>query len=337
MAPDWKSFIQARSILRDARRELLAGSPERALDRLRDPAVALSREADRLRASTLDALCRQAVDRAGNGRAESVARILRRVASEDPGLARDCRERLAHVARAAMPAPGRARDDCFRLAVDEGGEYLVCTRESLVIGHSRSLAADLPFLADVGARHARLERRESLRGGVVWHLRPLEREPVWVGDRRVDEDGAPLAPGVPARLSTNLVFRLRVPDPASESCVLELLKNTECAGAQRILLFAPGVGGRVRIGPARHRHVRVASEHDVSLIASGEKLVVASSSGLRVGATEPDPPHTVELDHPPPRRVDVAVGRAAGGSPPFTLSFAPVEFVGGVESAGGEP
>lgn len=100
--PQLPSFLRRRLRLYEARRALLAGAPEEALDHLGDPALALSDGAARLRSRVLDLLCREAAKRAAAGEAAPARRLLERVADEDPERARLWRGRIEGE-RAARP------------------------------------------------------------------------------------------------------------------------------------------------------------------------------------------------------------------------------------------
>jgi hypothetical protein len=230
--------------------------------------------------------------------------------------------------RPALPGP-RARaareplGHTALLSVDGAGQYLLCARERLTLGHLRAARADLGFLADVGAVHAELVRVDSLQDGPGWRIVPCGAERVRVEGQEVTPAGRRLAADERVRLGENLEFRLQQPDPASASVVLELLHGIECAGARRIVLLAPGAGGRVRIGAALSHHVRVAGlAFDLALEWHGSELRVRASEPL-----EGVPPH---LAFPPAERVALRVGAPHGSRPPFGLSLEPVErFVPG--------
>ncbi|MEE8468178.1 MAG: hypothetical protein V3T22_06970, partial [Planctomycetota bacterium] len=92
--------------LLEARRALYEGAPERALENLRDPTLALSTRADALRRRAMDVLYRDAAHKASLGRDASVNRILGVAAAEDPARAEQWRHSLA-AAAAAAAAPER--------------------------------------------------------------------------------------------------------------------------------------------------------------------------------------------------------------------------------------
>lgn len=214
--------------------------------------------------------------------------------------------------RGAAPAP-------FTLAVDDLGSLLVVAGDELVLGHVRAGEADLPFLADVGPRHARLRRERSFSAGSRWLLEPVDGE-------RVLARGLPLAgpralaDGDEVELGVNLAFRYRRTDPASESALLSLQRGAECRGSASVLLLAPGPGGRVRVGPGPHCLLRTAAPaREIRLELRGSELWLASESVAVQGGA---PRSTLVLAVPPAERVDVMAPRGEGGAP-FALSLLP--------------
>ncbi len=251
-----------------------------------------------------------------------------RAASVDAGsglvFAADAEAGAGPSSRSGAAPERRPRpDDPFLLTVDDAGQFLVAVADRLVLGHLQGGRADLPFLADVAARHARLERARSLRAGTLWTLAPCGPEPVEV-DGRTLSGAIELADGARVRIG-DVRFRYRLPDPASSTALLELEDELECAGAPRVLLFDEGLGGRVRIGASLHRHVRVAGlEQEVELVHEAGRL------SLRCDPEE-SPGFSVPL--PLARRLDLSLGRAPGkakpGRPPFGIGLAPAELPAG--------
>jgi hypothetical protein len=230
----------------------------------------------------------------------------------------------------ASPAPRR---DQALLSVDGAGQYLLCAGERLTLGHLRAGKAELGFLADVGALHAVLTRAESLQAGSGWHLAPLGDELVRVDGEPLARVGRRLVAGARVRLGENLELRYSLPDPASASALLELLHGAECAGARRVVLLAPGAGGRVRIGSAAAHHVRVPGlDLALELEWRGAELGVASDEPLR-GAFEG---RRGALPFPPLVRLAVNAAAARGSRPPFALSLEPIPSpAGGAAVRGG--
>jgi hypothetical protein len=217
---------------------------------------------------------------------------------------------------------GQALAGAALLSVDDAGQCLLVGRTELTLGHLRAGRADLLFLADVGAVHARLARRDSLREGPGWSIAPVGRERVEVNGLPLRAEGRPLRAEDRVALGENLEFVFTLPDPTSESACLELLHGAECAGARTVILLGDGAGARVRIGAALQRHVRVPNlEHEIELARRGERLLVRADVPLR--APQLEQPCIVAL--PPARRLDFTCGEQRGSRPPFGFSLAPVE------------
>jgi hypothetical protein len=207
--------------------------------------------------------------------------------------------------------------------VDDAGQCLLIGRTELTLGHLRAGRADLLFLADVGALHARLSRRDSLRQGPGWSIEPIGRERVAVNGLLLGSEGRLLRAEDRVGLGENLEFLFTLPDPTSESACLELLHGAECAGARTLILLGDGAGARVRIGAALQRHLRVPNlEHEIELARRGERLVVRADVPLHAPELGEEP-WVVSL--PPPRRLDFTCGPQHGSRPPFGFSLAPVE------------
>ena len=99
------------------------------------------------------------------------------------------------------------------------------------------------------------------------------------------------------------------------------------------MLLGEGSGGRLRIGAADLRHVRVPNlKHEISLVLSGARLLVRCEAGVR-GAGE-DTPDGFALPCPPPQRFDLSIGRPEGGRPPFGLAIEPTELPAPLEPEG---
>jgi len=216
----------------------------------------------------------------------------------------------------------------FLLCVDDAGQYLVVLGSRATVGHAQSGLADLPILGDVGPRHAAFERRTSLRGGSAWRIRPLGRERVRVAGKDVGPSGVQLVDGDRILLGQNVELRFRAPDPASSSVLLDMLHGIDCEGAAHVILFGRDPGGRLRVGGADQRHVRVPNcPHELELVHDDARLFVEARLAARERAERnpgEDATRRFELDVPPAERADLAIGAAAGGRTPFGLSIVPV-------------
>jgi hypothetical protein len=219
------------------------------------------------------------------------------------------------------PGPDAGGVQLLRLRVDDGGEWLIVLGGPVVIGHARAEECDLPFLADVPPACAELSREASLRDGPGWRVRPLAGATVRVAGEPLGDEGRRLADGDRVRFAANLALRHRLPDPASESAVLELEGGAECLGAGRVVLAGAGMGGRLRLGAGARRHVPLERGGcEASLIALADRIAVACPDGVRAG-DHAGP--VVELPLPLGGRVDFALGRRGGASPPLLLSLEP--------------
>lgn len=217
----------------------------------------------------------------------------------------------------------------FELSVDEAGQFLVCPEPvdgaELVIGHLRGRRADLPFLADVGAQHAKLDRRSGLRTGEAWHLTPLAGELVLLDGLAVGSEGVTLTDGAEVELAVNLSFRYELPDPGSTTAILRLGRGATCGDSTAIVLLGRGPGGRLRMGRKRGCHIPVPRlEEELDLWIEGRRLILHSASGVQHNGQLEE--SEVGLPCPPPRRVDVSVGKVKDGRPPFALCIAATQI-----------
>ncbi|MGE0143241.1 MAG: hypothetical protein AB7I19_06600 [Planctomycetota bacterium] len=150
----------------------------------------------------------------------------------------------------------------FLLRVDEGGEFLVVRGESLTIGNLRDKCADLPMLANVAGRHARLVRTMSFHGGQVDKL-VAEGGEVFANGERVRE--LKLAGRVRFRLGPTVEMEYRLPGSRSLTAALTILGGFVVAGTDRVLWMKDrGRDGRILIGANPDAHVVVAGA-DVEL------------------------------------------------------------------------
>ncbi len=232
---------------------------------------------------------------------------------------------VATRARSKMPEPlAQPSAPRFHVEVDDGGEFLAVASAEVVIGHLSSATADLRFLADVEAEHVRLVRRDSFHAGGGWQMeRALARE-MRVNGRVVDGPSIGLFDGDEIELARNLAFRFREPQASSRSAVLELLRGAECEGALKILLFAPGEAGVVRIGSKRDRHIPLADiEHEVSLKLAGRELWIHCDGGVRNsdGGPSAESSATFVVACPPETPQHLAVRARALGTAPLGISL----------------
>ena len=227
--------------------------------------------------------------------------------------------------------PGRARGRSargpdaavrFQMAVDDGGEFLVVTGSRVTLGHSSVGVADVPVLADVESIHAVLTLSESFHGGTSWSVEPAGASSIHIRGEAL-AGPCTLADGDVVALSDQVSFRFRLPEASSSSALLEWLGGIEADGAARVLLFAPGAAGRLRIGARRARHVPVAGlEYEVTLVLEQDALMLSCEGGVRIGFQgEPDTTGVVPL--PLSGRVDVVANARPSRRPPFGITLQP--------------
>jgi hypothetical protein len=177
-------------------------------------------------------------------------------------------------------ARAQGLEGAFLLRVDEGGEYLVLRGESISIGNVREGRTDLPVLAAIAGRHARIQRSVSFHGGLQDSI-IAEGGEVRVGGAKVAQQT--LHSGDRIQLGGSLQCQYAVPTSRSMTASLTLLAGFQVAGTDRILLLKDrGRDGRILLGPGKDVHVRVpAATGEVELFAhkTGQVRVRADGGG----------------------------------------------------------
>ncbi len=193
------------------------------------------------------------------------------------------RTRIYDMKKRLMQAQGLG--DGYLLRVDEGGEFLALRGEAVTIGNLRDGRADLPILAALSARHARIERSMSFHGGMQDTL-VAENGDVFVGGQRKLRHL--LQSGDRVQLGPSLHCSYRVPSRRSLTAELRLHGGIQAGGTDRILLQKDrGRDGRILIGPGDDVHVRVGSgqgEVEVYSDKAGRLLVRCDAGGTIDGA-----------------------------------------------------
>ena len=232
---------------------------------------------------------------------------------------------------APLPAdaidPAAAATLRFRLTVDDGGEFLVLLGAQPSVGHTHGGRADLPLLADLEAVHARFLLRGDFHTGPSWSVLPQRPAEVRVDGRAVVGEPARLDDGDELELGSNVRLVFHLPERSSGSALLELKHGLESEGTMHVLLLAPGLAGRVRIGPHAARHVPVAGlEHEVELSADARGLKIGCSGGVRgFGPSGELAPATEQcLPFPLSGRYDLSVNARPSGRVPFGLGLWPL-------------
>lgn len=224
-------------------------------------------------------------------------------------------------------------------SIDDAGDVVVITGSSVSIGHRAAGGCDLEFLGGVANEHGRFDLEQSFHAGLVWTMRLLEGSPVAsVGGRNLEVGEAhSLFDGDEVRLGPSAEFRVRQPDPASASVILELIGGTEVEGARRVLLLAPGESARARIGSRRSRHLVVPDlGADIELIRRGDSAVAddpqgASAvlefrceGGVRLASGPPDGAMAWSTPLPLAGRVFLSSGADPRRLPPFGIALRPL-------------
>jgi len=213
------------------------------------------------------------------------------------------------------------------LGIDEAGQHLLACGNELVLGHARGRGIDLPFLANLPPRHACFQLRQSFSGGAGWHLVPLSQELVRRNGRPLGPAGALLCDQDQLEFASNLELSFHLPDPSTSSALLVVRRGPECAGADRVLLVAPGLGGRVRLGATAQRHVRVPNlDGECELSWNGAELELHSALGVAVRAAQAFGESSARcvLPFPPRARTDLALGATRGPRPALWLTLEPL-------------
>ena len=359
MCPELPSFIRRRKLLFEVRRLLLGGAPHEAFDRLSDPILSLSTEADSLRSRVVGILCREAARLADDGDQQQASRYLDRVASVDPLLAKRWRARLLADESAAVERESRERISAalsgvlktlrkesvaeegaaapaFRLILDDLGEYLVPLQTEFTLGHARAGQSDFGIMADLEPLHARFHVQESFYGGHSWRVAPLASATLKLDGRAVGEEGATLSPGALLALSPRIQLWVDGLGEGASSVALRLVGEVECEGATRLLLMGRGPAGELTLGRGSGSSIRVvALEEELHLRLNEERtLRLRSAMPLRIGGAagaEQELDGELSIRVPPSEHIDVLVGESRAGRPPYGVMLAPLTPVGGAE------
>lgn len=177
----------------------------------------------------------------------------------------------------------------FVLRVEEHGDWLVHPGEALLLGASTGGVADLPVLAAISSRHARIDRTPEGHC-----LIPLDGKEVQRNFRPV-KAAQVLEHGDRIRLGRSLEFIYRRPIAENRTAVLEFEGDFTVHGCRRVVLFDEGGrGGGLVLGPAPKAHVALRGAERVELFRAdqGEAaglLLGRSPKGVAVGDTAARP------------------------------------------------
>lgn len=177
-------------------------------------------------------------------------------------------------------AQAQGLEGAFLLRVDEGGEFVVLRSESISIGNVRDGSADLPILAAIAGKHARIQRSMSFHGGMQDTLLADGGE-VRVRGSKVAQHA--LRPGDKFQLGSALHCTYQTPCKRSLTAMLQVHGGFQVAGTDRVLLLKDrGRDGRICLGAGLDVHVRVGSAtEEVELFGTklGQIRVRCASGG----------------------------------------------------------
>lgn len=196
-------------------------------------------------------------------------------------------------------------------SIDDAGDYLFLCGSAVTFGHKLAGDADIGLLGDVEPLHGTLRFVESFHGGRAWHVQGKGLS------RRTLFDGDVVDLGAAASWTTVIA------DPGSGSVLLELGRHADASGPRRVILFAPGASGEIRVGAVRGAHVPVSGlDHPVGVHWNGRRdLVFRCDGGARRASAAPDGQTDCAVELPVTTRVDLAFGAAPGRRPPFGIAL----------------
>ncbi len=163
-----------------------------------------------------------------------------------------------------------------------------------------------------------LEARDSFKGGVSWFASPQDGGSIELSDGILVD----LTKAAGSSSGASVAARVRGPDPASASLLLELQGAAASGRAARLLLLAPGPGGRVRISGREGAHFGVHGlAHEVRLELEDGALRWSCEGGARPAGGAPSAEVLVPL--PVSSRIDLAFGAAPERRAPFGVALFP--------------
>jgi hypothetical protein len=172
-----------------------------------------------------------------------------------------------------MNCRGPQQGDKFMLWVDAVGGYWVCLADSVIVGQPVSCGgADVPILADISSRHARVRRDGE--GYLIEAMRPVR-----LNGKPVHDVGL-LADGMKIELGEGVRLAFRRPHALSATARLDFLSNHRTQpSADAVLLMAESC----ILGPGRHCHVICRDwPREVILFRQDNKLYCRAAGGLEI-------------------------------------------------------
>jgi hypothetical protein len=172
-----------------------------------------------------------------------------------------------------MNCRGPQQGDKFMLWVDAVGGYWVCLADSVIVGQPVSCGgADVPILADISSRHARVRRDGE--GYLIEAMRPVR-----LNGKPVHDVGL-LADWMKIELGEGVRLAFRRPHALSATARLDFLSNHRTQpSADAVLLMAESC----ILGPGRHCHVICRDwPREVILFRQDNKLYCRAAGGLEI-------------------------------------------------------
>ena len=165
-----------------------------------------------------------------------------------------------------------AASERFLLWVDAVGGYLVCLSSEVVIGQVGGAGVDIPILADLSRRHAKIRRDES-EGYVLEPLHPVRVDAEEVVDPVALHDGDEIELG-------RVRLRFRQPHPLSCTARLEFVSTHRTQPtADAVLLMAESCV----LGPSQQNHIVCRDfENDIVLFRRDGELHCRSLTPIDV-------------------------------------------------------
>ena len=166
--------------------------------------------------------------------------------------------------------------DRFMLWIDAVGGYWVCLADELIVGQPGDVVgADIPILADISSRHARIRRDEE--GYLVDAFREVR-----VGGRQVAGTEL-LGDGCRIEIGRAVKLQMRRPHPLSLTARLDFLsRHRTQPPADAVLLLADSCV----LGPKPQSHVICRDwSQEVILFRHGEKLFCHAGGRFEIDGT----------------------------------------------------
>ena len=281
MTPQLPSFLRRRMCLSEARRVLLRGAPEEALDHLADPALEGVAEAERLLETVLGLLCREAVSAHQRGDEREARRVLETVARHDPERAAQWRRRLVEEDQAPESVAPHSSGVLTALEgllselrderVERGAGSQQSSRGSLSSRRSALASALaearegrlLPFWisapgleehlvlhgprVELGEGRGELRSLLSFHRGPGWLYLPAEGVDVALSGDQVEEDGVELVDGDALELSSGETLSFHAPVAGSATALLVSSGRGAPGARERMVLLGAGAEHALRL------------------------------------------------------------------------------------------